>query len=114
MAEMPKSVQVGPYTYTVLVDQAKMNLLRVEYANANQVGSCDFWQHQIVLAPEPCGAVQRETLLHEVMHACHKAVGIDANTKLTPEELLARTGVLVLDTLQRNPDLVAYLTEGTQ
>jgi hypothetical protein len=46
------------------------------------------------------------TLLHEVVHAIFKIAGLPNEKE---EDTVTRLSPLLLDTLRRNPDLVAYL-----
>lgn len=49
---------------------------------------------------------ERDTLLHELLHACGLAIGHELE-----EHQVASVTPILLDVLRQNPDVVAYLTE---
>jgi hypothetical protein len=63
----------------------------------------------IRIDPDVADDVWRETLLHEILHACHMIAGIDADTPTPPEAVVAATSPTLLDTLRRDARLRAYL-----
>lgn len=65
-------------------------------------------------------SLQREALLHEVMHACQAVAALpnigyvvgDARrpADVTGEDFITRLAPLLLDALARNPGLAAFIT----
>lgn len=110
MTEIPHSVKVGPHTYKIVRKRGEMNQKRIDMAERDLVGQCDHAILQITVDPDLANGAQKDTLLHEVLHAVYNVVGAEGQ-KLAEEETIVRLTPTLLDTLQRNPGLVAYLTE---
>lgn len=93
---MPRSVKVGPHSYTII-----RKVIRKED------GWCDFQNLQILIQKRLKRSRAQVTLVHEILHACNP----NPHEAVQEEEALV-TGVapVLLDVLQINPDLVAYLT----
>ena len=108
---LPNAIQIGPIRYRVANDKAAYN----ECAASSQVS---FWGHigysdtSIVLAPDQTDDHARWALLHEVLHGCWHTTEPDGQT-FTEEQAIRTLAGPLLDTLRRNPDLVAFLTAET-
>lgn len=107
MVSHPTQITIGPLTYTVTSDEA-------DYARAvasekvELYGAINYGAGRITLSPHQSPAHQRGALLHEALHAIIHLT----DPSIEEEERLVRTICLpLLDTLRRNPALVAYLTE---
>jgi hypothetical protein len=116
VAEIPAEIVVGPYRYRVVVDQAAIDRAGQE-ARATLLGQHNPREGAIYLAPDLPDDLEAETLVHELLHTVFDAVGVgggDGDETLldqTMEERLVRQcSPMLLDTLRRNPQLVAYLT----
>lgn len=100
----PKRVTVAPHVYTV--EWAKPSGLDHE-----QYGCTDVGRTTITLAPGMSGSMQRDTLLHEVLHAALDQTGWAHRLGSKREELLVRAlAPVLLGVLRDNPRLVAWLT----
>ena len=108
MVEMPGSVTVGPFTYTVLRDVAKLQAHEREMKRAYS-GYSDHQALEIVVGPDEHPQMQRETLWHEVKHCVIWLFG--EYGKMDDETYVRRTSPMELAVLRANPELVAYLTE---
>lgn len=110
-AKLPDVVVVGPFRYIVSGDE--LARLRVEHAELKTLSGHTDHDALIVHVDTTAAAApdtRRDTLLHEVLHAVAFTAGISAelgNTK--EEEIIRRMSPLLLDTLRRNPALVAYI-----
>lgn len=100
----PTSIKVGPFRFSVSLDGRRMSEVAV---NRQRIGQTDLIHGTIHIEPDMPEQHQRETLLHEVIHAVHYVV--NAPEKMTQEEAVSNTAPMLLDVLQSNPDLVAYL-----
>lgn len=101
----PRFIHVGPYEYSV--DQGTVAVAALD---AGDDGSCDFHDVRITVNPARPEQVQRDTLLHEVLHAIGALTGLRAELGDEAEErVVSRLGSALLDTLRRNPELVEYL-----
>jgi len=110
MPAMPATIEVGPFAYTVLVDPTAMRD-HEHAAHHTCMGGLDTKGLRIMLAPEQAAGQMRDTLLHEVLHACFNVTG-GLPTYDEEEKVLSLLASLLLDTLRRNPEFVAYLVGG--
>jgi hypothetical protein len=95
----PKTLRIGPYTYTV--DSAVPDGL---------LGQTDPDALKIHLNPAQPRDNERETLLHEIMHAVFALTGMSRKLSSAKEESIIRTlSPLLLEVLLRNPKLRDYL-----
>ncbi len=104
---LPERVTIGPIVYNVANDIATYAQSVVD-TNEQVYGRVNYGDVQIILDPKQHDQHKRVALLHEIIHACwHVTDPLDPNCC---EEMAVRaiTGPL-LDTLRRNPDLIAYL-----
>lgn len=106
---LPSIVQVGPFRYTVECDEPSMNRAIVE-EKQGLFGRADHKTLRIVIHPDMAADMLAETLLHELVHAVFASVGLDLRLSETEEDVVRSFAPLLLDTLRRNPQLVAYLT----
>lgn len=106
MAEIPSSVQVGPYRFAVTQDQVAYERKAVA-DHAATWGYIEYGRLRIILNPDQAEDHMRVTLLHEILHAVEDVT--DQRHHRT-EEIIRQLAAPLLDVLRRNPDLVAYLT----
>ena len=107
MSSIPSLIEVGPYTYKV--DDGELGLLRKEREfETGLYGYTDHLGLVIGIAPGVAEDNQTETLLHEVLHCIIRLMGLDWSTE-DEEKIIKRLSPLLIDTLRRNPGLVAYL-----
>lgn len=96
----PRHIQVGPFRYRVRVDQI------------DDCGTTDPDRLTITLRESNPSDVQRETLLHEVLHAVLANCGLAKELGDDQEEHVVRAlSPILLDTFDRNPRLVDFLLE---
>lgn len=107
----PSPIKVGPYEYTVH--------FRPERA-MDMFGylAITFTTKQVILVSAGmAGGHLRETVLHEIMHACQNikdrmAVdGIEGDGTMSADEFIERTAPQLLEVLKDNPALVAWLVK---
>jgi hypothetical protein len=106
---LPASVQVGPYRFTVITDGQSIAKMRRDSDSACRIGETDIATQTITVDGTLAADVLAETLLHEVMHAIWRTVGRDSWTEDSAEAKVLEFAPTLLDTLRRNPDLVAFL-----
>lgn len=103
---MPETVKVGCHIYTILrrsrAQMPKENGARLD-------GCCDFDNLHIYLRKGLRISKAKEYLLHEILHACTYPA-LNGKT-LEDEEFVDKTAPILLQVLQDNPELVAYLTQ---
>lgn len=110
---MPKSVQVGSVRYAVQCDETAGLQAKVNEQTTACLGSADHPAQLIRIDPNQGPDQLADTLLHEVMHAVFAFVGLHESPLAKHEErIVAALTPTLLDTLRRNPDLVAYVTSG--
>ncbi len=99
MRQLPSVVSVGPW----LFDVEQVDMLE-------KSGRCDFDQCNILINSRIVPQAQRETLLHEILHAVFNAVGLDEWLgEEQTEDAILRISPLLLDTLRRNPAFLDYV-----
>lgn len=103
---MPTTVQVGPRSYTVEVDDAAVNA-EAAAIKAELDGFSIHNAGRILIRPKLAPDYEAEIVLHELVHAVNDLVGLALDND---EEARTRAQApALLDVLRRNPDLVAYL-----
>lgn len=101
---IPAKVVIGPHHYKVKV--AKPSGLSHEQYGTTEVGTTT-----ITLAPGMSGSQQRDTFLHEVLHAVLSLTGWDHRLGDKREEQLVRSLTpALLEVLRDNPKVVKWLT----
>lgn len=99
---MPKTVKVGVHTYAVLrKTSAQMGDL---------LGECDTNTLQISVRQRMKKSKSRETLVHELLHACTHPSFL-GNERLTDEDFVTAVAPVLLQVIQDNPGLLEYLTQ---
>lgn len=110
MSDMPDSVAVGPYMFTVEADGAAW-IGNPKAESATMYGHTDMEHTQILLHPGCASTLGKAIVLHEVLHAVAFTAGCSDKRKRTEEDWVLMVAPLLLDTLRRNPILVAYLLD---
>lgn len=109
---LPRLIRVGARRYTVRCNQSAIDSESVE-AGAELHGVTNNTAMRIVLNPKNSEDRQRDTLLHEALHAMFNVAGIDQDLGSdTEERVVNRLAPILLDVLTRNPALTEYLTGG--
>lgn len=108
---IPTSIKVGPFVYSV--DLSSRAIAGARMDNAGLTAQADHIKQSVTVDPDMAETGIAESLLHEVLHAVHRTVGINAQDKLRAHDLIYRTCPTLLLILRDNPDLVAFLTETT-
>jgi hypothetical protein len=108
VSEMPKSVLIGPYRFAVTDEQAVADRKAVQ-DQQKCWGWIEYGQQRIILNPDQSEQHKRVALLHEILHGCED---LSDQGHEHDELIIRQLAAPLLDVLRRNPDLVAYLTEG--
>lgn len=99
---LPDSVEVGHTTFSVTADPEGCR-----GHGALGVTFCD--ERRIILDTDMPLDTQRDSLLHEVLHACvYAACGLGLSDATEERVVKGLTGPL-LSSLRRNPELLAFL-----
>lgn len=101
MSEIPKSIQIGPFSYRV-VDLERTKI------GEGLLGEILYTELTIALETRTPYMRLAETLLHETLHGIWNLMGIPISDD-TKEHIIAALGPALLDTMRRNPDLMLYL-----
>jgi len=107
----PSRLRIGPFTYQVHCDAAGINRARQKMRDNERYLCAAHWQveGEIFICPKQSPGMQRCSLLHEIQHACYDLA--NHPDEMTEEDAIARLAPALLDTLQRNPELRAFLFE---
>lgn len=101
----PKAIQIGANRYEVRSQELHEPTMLGRLVEKNL---------EILLEPAQADGSRQDTVLHEVLHAIvfHTGTRNGMGWDDTQEEaVVSAITPLLLDTLQRNPRLIAYLTE---
>lgn len=110
----PGWIQIGPTRWLVVYTEAATEAMRARNDNPRMMGETDAVTATIIIAHDLPADLKRETLLHEILHAIQATLGNQAESARkgdVEETFVASTSPLLLDTLERNPDLVTYLLD---
>ena len=119
----PATVAVGPFSYDLGIDPVKVSNKAVELG-FDLLGYTDNTAQDISVAPGMGPLLERETVLHEVLHAVFAVTGsreliIHDGQEEHPkkddpygleERVIRALCTTLFGVLRDNPDLVAYLT----
>ena len=107
----PSKIVVGSHVYRVLWSTADWaEAVEGNERHSAMFGLTDTRRAVIAINPLIAETMQRETFLHEVLHACEFYAGmIDDSRKYASEEWITRLSPVLLDALLRNPAMRAYL-----
>ena len=109
-ALLPTTIQVGPFRFTVIANGQAIANVRKNSQQGSRIGETMFTDLTITLDPDLPPVLLAEALLHEVLHCCWWTCGLP-DEQLTHESGVRALSPILLDTLRRNPLLVAYLCE---
>lgn len=99
-------IAIGPHTYTVTSDlggDARLDTL-------DEVGRCTPHLCEMVVHSQATLSMQRDALVHEVLHAIWYQSGLSAAEPLNEEQTVLTIATPLLGVLQCNPSLVDFLT----
>lgn len=106
-ASMPERIQIGARPFRIVSETDAMMRYEHEYQEKCW-GAIQFKDSTILIDPTADTHQQRTTLLHEAMHGCNAMAGFFGIEN--EEKIVKALAYSLLDTLRRNPALVAYLT----
>ncbi len=107
---LPDHVDIGPHRYTIVCDEAAIDKAGRE-SQAELLGHCEHRTTTIILRPDQSASMLADSVLHEVLHAITSVTGIANDLGHDDDEAMVnRLSPALLDALQRNPTLTAYLT----
>lgn len=102
MSDLPASVRIGPYKYSVA---------EVEIVSGDNWAYIAYESRSITIKAGLSDCAKRVALMHEVQHGVNELAGLSAG-KHREETYTSSSAPILLDTLQRNPALVAFLLDG--
>lgn len=105
--KQPEVIKIGPLMYSIFWDEQKIK--EFSYADGTKVrGYCDQEAMEIVIDPKLNVQMKRETLWHEIKHACAYWV-YTTLTNPSEEEVISLTAPIELAVLRDNRDLTDWL-----
>ena len=100
----PRKVKVGPHRFSLYAAKGLVD--------AGCTGGCGEDTQSIVIDDDLGVTVEKETVLHELMHAIWHQTTLDRTyTDEQEEQVVWSLAPFILALLRENPRLVAYLTE---
>lgn len=106
--KMPRRIAVGPHVFRVFCD-AKSWARMAAYRTIPTWGLTVRETCEIFICPDLSESTRRETLFHELFHACEVPAGFLADGRSDRHEYLTGVSPYLFDALRRNPQLHAYL-----
>lgn len=110
-ASPPSSIKVGPFVYTVRVDEDAVNRRDLSSRDSSE-GYTDTAAHEIVIRQT---ADAKRTLLHELLHALFELSGMDVQMaercKGIEEDAIQSLDGTLLMALRDNPEMVKFLVK---
>lgn len=116
----PKTVKIGPTKWKIRTSKKAIRKLRLKLdIEDHLIGHTELKDLTIFIAYDIAPQVQRDTLIHELLHACFAIQGFppmkDMDEKEDQEEWVVKNLTSVLHAVIRdNPELIAYLTLGDE
>lgn len=108
----PEHVDIGPHRFTISWDSESLNDERVKDKAVDCPGFIRYASNAITIDGSADESFQREVLFHELFHGVLAMTGGNKfPKKATVDDILARIDAMLLDTLQRNPHVTAWLTD---
>lgn len=114
MTDLPDNLTVRVLLHTYRVTHEIPDDLPIKNGKPELVGRCDEDREIIWIWDGLNPMVQRKTLLHEVLHAAGYISDVHGNERTTVEAHTCAIAEPLLAILRNNPELVAYLLEGSQ
>jgi Zn-dependent peptidase ImmA (M78 family) len=111
---VPRTVQIGPLQWRISTSLADYSALMELESDTNAVGFTHLKSLTISIKPDLPPSLERETVLHELIHAIIATQGgVFATTKDDEMEEAAVSAItpLLLTTLRGNPKVSQYLLE---
>lgn len=103
----PRRVWIGPHPYKMSYDSETLEREGRERGHS-LAGLSNHVDQEFSIDPSQAPTGERETVLHEVLHAVFALTELSGDVE---EDTISRLSPAMLDVLRRNPRLVAYLTE---
>lgn len=109
--KLPGHVKVGPHTYRLVVDRDAIARVSAD-AEERKLGECEPRTCTITIDPDQARSQLADTVVHECLHASFDVIGaMEDVTDDIEERLVRRLAPVLLQVLQDNPGLVAWLTD---
>ena len=107
-AVRPAVVRVGPLDWLVVYDATTLTSARRQ-TGEETLGFCCKAELTITLDPKLPDQQVAATLLHEVLHACVFAAGIEFKDEDEEERVVNQLGLVLFGVIRDNPELLRYL-----
>lgn len=109
----PERVFIGPFQFDILWSTNELKLAAEQ--PGNYLGLTDQRSSRIWIADDQAPVVERDTLLHEILHGIIATFGAPLDLDRAEEErIVATLAPVLLGVLRENPLLVSYLTSLTK
>ena len=84
------------------------------FADGQKFGICKFYEARIIVDSSTHPLMQKETLLHEVIHACLNRQGLEQQSEeamLIEENFVNKLVPSLLQTMKKNKEFTRYILE---
>lgn len=88
--------------------------LSIQYVDGldSAYGRCDLKAQRIAISEGQASDQERDTVLHEALHACFQIAAIQVGSSEEEEAICSALSPVLLDMLRRSPALASWLLEG--
>lgn len=103
----PKTIKVGPHPYRVITGNRAHRIL-----GSDKLGETDVAAQELRVGPGQASTQERDSLLHEVLHACWDQTSLRAGAggdRSDEEAAVSALAPLLLGVMRDNPDFVRWL-----
>lgn len=104
-SELPESIRIGPYDYSV------RPMDRIEQLETGAMGMCDEEFNVISLAEDSQPIHKAETLIHEILHGLWGAADLPNEGEVDEERIVTALAKGILQVARDNPAVLAYVAQ---
>ena len=106
----PHFIRVGAHKYDVVYSTEELALVGLR-EKATLLGHTDHWGLMITIHSDLSHTVERETLLHEVIHCIWTVSGVSSLKSITEEQMVRGVEHVFFQVLTNNPIFLKYLLD---
>ena len=110
---IPASVRLLGQSFAIELVDRDDAVLGGAAVDMERVGTVHITKQRISIAKDMASDQERDTVLHEVLHALIRVINLMPKEQ-EEERIVVALAPLILDALRRNPNLVEYLVGGAE
>ena len=107
MSRMPTTVRVGPFDYEL----GFVEKIPSDTPDSTTWGICDRAELEIQILQGLAPQRTAEVVIHEILHACWDAAGLQHSEEYNEEDTVSALGLQVVQVMRDNPQLFSWLSK---